>query len=180
MFFRIMVSPYRTRRIFPIKRGRSRGGPRCTQIEGGRTLVDQIRQRRQLGRTGQPVTNVMVSVDAQLLGGGDDGLEGIPGPRSCIGSWPETDVALAHAPTRAQLHRVIVERDLGMLKHQQQIAEAKMKLMRGFVAGHTMTFYSEPSPALSQLLTSLGAAFTVFSPLQSLDVDIDVREEVRA
>ena len=67
-----------------------------------------------------------------------------------------------------------------LLKHQQQIAEAKMKLFRAFVAGHTMTFYSEPSPALSQLLSSLGATFTVFSLLQSLDVDIEVREEVRA
>jgi len=28
-----------------------------------------------------------------------------------------------------------------LLKHQQQVAEAKMKLFREFVAGHTMTFY---------------------------------------
>jgi quinol monooxygenase YgiN len=81
--------------------------------------------------------------------------------------------------TECEVRETYVNAD-SLLKHQQQIAEAKMHLVREFVAGHTMTFYGEPSPALAEMLTKLGATFTVFSLLQSLDVDIDVVEEVPA
>jgi quinol monooxygenase YgiN len=67
-----------------------------------------------------------------------------------------------------------------LLRHQQKVAEAKMKLFQGFVAGHTMTFYGELSPALSQALEGMGVEYTTFSFLQGLEADIDVREEVRA
>jgi quinol monooxygenase YgiN len=67
-----------------------------------------------------------------------------------------------------------------LLEHQQQIAEAKMKLFREFVAGHTMTFYGDASPALVGALQAMGTTYTTFSFLQGLDADIDVREEVPA
>jgi quinol monooxygenase YgiN len=67
-----------------------------------------------------------------------------------------------------------------LLKHQQQVAEAKMKLFREFVAGHTMTFYGELSPALVGALKAMGTTYTAFSFLQGLEADIDVREEVPA
>jgi quinol monooxygenase YgiN len=59
-----------------------------------------------------------------------------------------------------------------LLEHQQQISEAKMKLFRDSVAGHTMTFYGEPSPALAQALQAMGTTFTTFSFLQGLNADV--------
>jgi quinol monooxygenase YgiN len=67
-----------------------------------------------------------------------------------------------------------------LLEHQQKIAEAKMKLFRQFVDGHTMTFFDNPSPALADALQGMGTTYTTFSLLQGLDADIDVREEVPA
>jgi quinol monooxygenase YgiN len=67
-----------------------------------------------------------------------------------------------------------------LLAHQQLVAEAKMKLMRDCVAGHVMTFYDEPSPALAQALEALGATYQQFSFLQGLETEGRVPEEVTA
>jgi quinol monooxygenase YgiN len=67
-----------------------------------------------------------------------------------------------------------------LLRHQQQIAEAKTKLFREFVEGHTMTFYGEPSPALAGALKAMGTVYTALTFLQGLDADIDVLDEVPA
>jgi quinol monooxygenase YgiN len=67
-----------------------------------------------------------------------------------------------------------------LLQHQQAVAEAKMKLFRECVAGHTMTFYGELSPALAGALNAMGTPYTVFSFLQGLEAYIDTREEVLA
>jgi len=67
-----------------------------------------------------------------------------------------------------------------LLRHQQQIVEAKTTLFREFVEGHTMTFYGEPSPALAGALKAMGTPFTAFSFLQGLDADIEVLDEVPA
>ena len=67
-----------------------------------------------------------------------------------------------------------------LLAHQQMVAEAKMKLMREFVAGHTMTFYDEPSPALAHALESLGATYQQFSFLQGLHAESKVPEKITA
>src|SRR5262245_44321453 len=37
-----------------------------------------------------------------------------------------------------------------LLDHQRLTADAKIELLQNFVAGHTMTFYAPPSPALAQ------------------------------
>jgi quinol monooxygenase YgiN len=65
-----------------------------------------------------------------------------------------------------------------LFPHQQMVAEAKMKLFREFVDGHTMIFYSELSPALAQALETLGATYQQFSFFQGLEADATVREEV--
>ena len=67
-----------------------------------------------------------------------------------------------------------------LLAHQGLVAEAKMKLFREFVDGHTMTFYDEPSPALAQALRAMGTSYTQFSFFQGLDVDSRRLEEVSA
>jgi quinol monooxygenase YgiN len=81
--------------------------------------------------------------------------------------------------SECEVREAYVDAD-ALLEHQQQIAEAKMKLFRQFVAGHTMTFYGEPSPALVGALKAMGTAYTTFSFLQGLDADINVRKEVHA
>lgn len=67
-----------------------------------------------------------------------------------------------------------------LLGHQQKIAEAKMNLFRECVDGHTMTFYGQLSPALTNALNTMGTPFTTFSFLQGLNADIEVPEEVPA
>ena len=89
------------------------------------------------------------------------------------------DWFLSDDGTECEVREAYVDAD-ALLKHQQKIAEAKMKLFREFVAGHTMTFYDEPSPALAKALEAMGTTYTVFSFLQGLDADIDVRDEVPA
>ena len=56
-----------------------------------------------------------------------------------------------------------------LLGHQQVVAEAKMRLFREFVAGHTMTFYGEPSLALAAALKTMGVRHSVFFYFQGLD-----------
>jgi quinol monooxygenase YgiN len=81
--------------------------------------------------------------------------------------------------TECEVREAYVDAD-ALLRHQVKIAEAKIKLVREFVVGHTMTFYSEPSPALADALDAMGTTFTTFTFLQGLDADIDVLEEVHA
>jgi quinol monooxygenase YgiN len=89
------------------------------------------------------------------------------------------DWFLSDDRTQCEVREAYLDAD-ALLKHQQQISEAKMKLFREFVADHTMTFYGEPSPALAQALQAMGITFTTFSFLQGLDADIDVLAEVPA
>ena len=89
------------------------------------------------------------------------------------------DWFLNHDGTECEVREIYVDAD-ALLKHQQQIAAAKMTLFREFLAGHTMTFYGEVSPALAGALEAMGTDYTRFSFLQGLDADITVREEVRA
>jgi len=89
------------------------------------------------------------------------------------------DWFLSEDGTECEVRETYVDAD-ALLEHQQQVAEAKMKLFREFLAGHTMTFYGDLSPALAGALKAMGAAYTTFSFLQGLDADIDVREEVPA
>jgi quinol monooxygenase YgiN len=89
------------------------------------------------------------------------------------------DWFLSDDGTECEVREAYVDAD-ALLKHQQAIAEAKMALFREFVAGHTMTFYGDPSPALTGALQAMGTPYTRFSLLQGLNADIDVREEVTA
>ena len=67
-----------------------------------------------------------------------------------------------------------------LLEHQRRIAEAKTKLFREHLAGHTMSFYGEPSPALTQALNAMGTTYVRFSFLQGLEEDMKVLDEARA
>ena len=89
------------------------------------------------------------------------------------------DWFLSDDGTECEVREAYVDAD-ALLKHQQTIAEAKMKLFREFVESHTMTFYGEPSPALTGALQAMGVTYTAFSFLQGLGADINVLDEVPA
>jgi hypothetical protein len=89
------------------------------------------------------------------------------------------DWFLSDDGTACEVREAYTDAD-SLLRHQQQIAEAKMKLFREFVESHTMTFYGDPSPALVGALKAMGVTYTTFSFLQGLDADISVLDEVPA
>jgi quinol monooxygenase YgiN len=80
------------------------------------------------------------------------------------------DWFLSDDGTECEVGEVYVDAD-SLLDQQRYLAEAKMKLFRGFTAGHTMTFYAEPSPALAGALNAMGADFTQFSFFQGLGAE---------
>ncbi len=83
------------------------------------------------------------------------------------------DWFLSDDGTRCEVREAYVDAD-DLLEHQRAVAEAKMKLSRDFLDGHTMTFYDEPSPALAQVLETMGVAYQQFSFFQGLDPDAEV------
>ena len=89
------------------------------------------------------------------------------------------DWFLSEDGTECEVREAYVDAD-SLLRHQQLVAETKMKLFREFVESHTMTFYGEPSPALAGALKAMGTTYTVFSLLQRLGADIGVLDEVPA
>jgi quinol monooxygenase YgiN len=89
------------------------------------------------------------------------------------------DWFLSDDATECEVREAYVDAD-ALIRHQQTIADAKMKLFRDFVAGHTMTFYGDLSPALAGALQAMGTTYNRFSFFQGLDAGIDVREEVPA
>jgi quinol monooxygenase YgiN len=89
------------------------------------------------------------------------------------------DWFLSEDGTECEVREAYVDAD-SLLKHQQTIAQAKMKLFREFVDSHTMTFYGELSPALAGSLQAMGTTYKRFSFLQGLHAEIHVGEEVPA
>lgn len=89
------------------------------------------------------------------------------------------DWFLSDDGTECEVREAYVNAD-ALLRQQQRIAGAKLKLFREFVESHTMTFYGEPSPALAGALHAMGTEYTVFSFLQGLNAGIDVLDEVPA
>ena len=68
-----------------------------------------------------------------------------------------------------------------LFEHSQHIAEARNKLFRDFADDHTVAFYAEPSPALTEALKAMppgAVTLKQFSLFQALDAE--VTEEVPA
>jgi quinol monooxygenase YgiN len=86
------------------------------------------------------------------------------------------DWFLSDDGTECEVREAYVSAD-ALLEQQHRIGEAKAKLF-GFVSGHSMTFYGEPSQALASALEAMGTTFTQFTFLQGLDADVKVRDEV--
>lgn len=89
------------------------------------------------------------------------------------------DWFLTEDGTQCEVREAYVDAD-ALLEHQHLVAEAKMKLMRDFVAEHTMVFYGEPSPALVKAMETMDVPFTQFSFFQGLDAGVPVLDELPA
>ena len=89
------------------------------------------------------------------------------------------DWFLSDDGTECEVREAFVDAD-ALLAHQRYVGEAKMKLFRDFTAGHQMTLYGEPSPALAGALEAMAVPYTRFSFFQGLDADIKVLDEVPA
>jgi quinol monooxygenase YgiN len=89
------------------------------------------------------------------------------------------DWFLSDDGTECEVREAYADADT-LLAHQQQVAEAKMKLFREFVESHAMTFYGELSPALAGALQAMGTPYRRFSFLQGLEADVGVLDEVSA
>jgi quinol monooxygenase YgiN len=81
--------------------------------------------------------------------------------------------------TECEVHEAYDSAD-SLLEHQRLTADAKMELLRNYVAGHTMAFYAEPSSTLAQALEAMGASYEPFSFFQGLESDAEVPDEVPA
>jgi quinol monooxygenase YgiN len=91
------------------------------------------------------------------------------------------DWFLSDDGTECEVREGYVDAD-ALLEHSHHVAEARAKLFRDFADDHTMTFYSEPSPALAEALEAMAGTVKVrqFSFFQALDADVGVVEEVPA
>lgn len=87
------------------------------------------------------------------------------------------DWFLGDEGTNCEVREAYVDAD-GLLEQQRRLGKAKVELFR-YVAGHSMTFYAEPSPALVQTMKTMGTPFKQFSFFQGLKTDVKVRDEVR-
>jgi len=86
------------------------------------------------------------------------------------------DWFLSDDGTECEVREAYVDAD-ALLEQQHRLGEAKAKLF-GFVAGHSMTFYGKPSPALAAALDAMGTTFKQFSFLQGLDSDLPAPREI--
>jgi len=80
------------------------------------------------------------------------------------------DFFLSDDGRRCEVHEAYVDAD-GFVEHQQHTAEARAQLLHEFADDHTVTFYGEPSPALSRMMTRLPVAIGQYSFFQGLDAD---------
>jgi quinol monooxygenase YgiN len=61
-----------------------------------------------------------------------------------------------------------------LIAHSQHIAEARNRLFRDFAYDHTVVFYAQPSPALTEALKAMpprAVTLRQFSLFQALDVE---------
>jgi quinol monooxygenase YgiN len=90
------------------------------------------------------------------------------------------DWFLSRDGTECEVRESYLDAD-ALIEHSQHIAEARNKLFSDFAYDHTVQFYAEPSPALSEALKAMppgAVTLKQFSLFQALDADVEVLEEV--
>src|SRR5262245_30454703 len=92
------------------------------------------------------------------------------------------DWFLSEDGTECEVREAYADAD-ALIEHSQHIAAARNKLFRDFADGHTVAFYAEPSPALTEALKAMppgAVTLKKFFLFQALDADVKVVEEVPA
>jgi quinol monooxygenase YgiN len=92
------------------------------------------------------------------------------------------DWFLSDDGTECEVQEAYVDAD-ALVEHAQHVGEARDKLFRDFAAGHHMTFYEKPSPALAEAMRAIppgAVTVTQFRFFQGLEADVDVPHTVPA
>jgi quinol monooxygenase YgiN len=92
------------------------------------------------------------------------------------------DWFLSDDGTQCEVLEAYVDAD-ALVEHAQHVGEARDKLFRDFAAGHHMTFYEEPSPALAEAMKAIppgAVTVTQFRFFQGLDAEVEVPHTVPA
>ena len=83
------------------------------------------------------------------------------------------DWFLSDDGTECEVREAYVDAD-ALVEHAQHVGKARDTLFRDFAAGHHMTFYAEPSPALAEAMKAIPPGtvkVSRFSFLQGLETD---------
>jgi quinol monooxygenase YgiN len=92
------------------------------------------------------------------------------------------DWFLSDDGTECEVQEAYVDAD-ALVEHAQHVGEARDKLFRDFAAGHHMTFYEQPSPALVEAMKAIppgAVTVTQFCFFQGLEADVEVPHTVPA
>jgi hypothetical protein len=103
------------------KSGRLRGSPRRTEAHSFSSLFDQIRQRWHLPGSAYPVADVLKEVHSQFFGSAQQRFHRVPGPGTSHRARTVAHHSLSDSCPRIQLCGVVVQGNLGMLQHRQQV-----------------------------------------------------------
>ena len=112
--------------------------------------------------------------DGQLSGFKEQAAEMMRQTREKDTKTLRYDWFLSADGTECEVREGYVDAD-ALIEHAHHVAEARDRLFRDFAYDHEMTLYSEPSPALAELIERLSGIvpFRRCSLLQGLEVDID-------
>ena len=103
------------------KPGRLSRCPRRTKIHGVGTLFDQIGEGGHLPGSAYPVADVLKEVHSQFSGSAQQRFHRVPGPGAGQGARAVAHHSLPDSCPRIQLCGVVVQGDLGMVQHRQQV-----------------------------------------------------------
>ena len=108
-------------------------------MEGARRSGDKFRQRGDAPLKGEAVEEVVPEADAELLAGLFQAGESVAGAAAILGASGAGDLAFDDVLADVALAQVVVQRDLGTLKDEEQhglvVAQTFERLVQGLELG---------------------------------------------
>src|SRR5712671_2754102 len=95
--------------------------PRGTQGHGGSSLLDKRSQAWKTVGKGDAIIQIGKEIDPKFLGRGNQCLKGVPGLNPVSGACLQTHIAFANPLSSPQFSRIIVQENVGMGKHHEQV-----------------------------------------------------------
>jgi quinol monooxygenase YgiN len=145
-----------------------------------RARVAGVRARRKEGRQMFEVTARLKVRDGELEGFKRQAAEMMRLTKELDSRTLRYDWFLSEDGRECEVREAYVDAD-GLLKHAMHVGDARDKLFRDFAAGHDMTFYAEPSPALAEAMKAIPpGAVTVhrYAFFQGLESERLVPDEI--